>query len=208
MHITFSVAYQATQAAKIIDLLLWQYIISILGRYSKMALGQYSFLENSVDIESWYRPNNIIVIYPISPEYCVNIDLILSGPLNDHWLNTQFLILKSQYWLDTQKCHWANIHFWNIRLILEKYIDPIIVLSFRKGQLKRSCFLLYNFFCQFWLKIGNQTFSAESSFYGIRLWSTHLFPMGKIVSCVRGARLSERDTIPTKRGLGSEVPLQ
>ena len=97
-------------------------------------------MENSVDIENWYRPNNNSVIYPISPEYCINVDLILSFSLKEHWLNTQFLILKSQYWLDTQKYHWANIHFWKIRLILEKYIDQIIVLSFSKLQLKRSCF--------------------------------------------------------------------
>ena len=122
----------SSQVAKIIDLLLGQYTITILGRYSKMALGQYSFLENSVDIGNWYRPNNNIVIYPISPEYCVNIDFILSCPLKEHWLDTQFLILRSQYWLDTQKYHRGNIHFWKIRLILEKYIDPIIVLSFSK----------------------------------------------------------------------------
>ena len=121
-------ASKPTQIANTIDLLLGQYTISILGRYSKMALGQYSFLKNSVDIGNWYRPDNNIVIYPISPEYCVNIDLILSCPLKEHWLNTQFLILRSQYWLDTQKYHWANIHFWKIRLILEKYFDPIRVL--------------------------------------------------------------------------------
>ena len=110
-----------------------------------MALGQYSFLETSLDIGNWYRPNNNIVIYPISSEYCVNIDLILSCPLKEHWLNTQFLILKYQYWLDTQKYHWANIHFLKIRLILEEYIDPIIVLLFSKLQLKRSC-VSYIFF--------------------------------------------------------------
>ena len=124
-----------TQVAKIIDLLLGQYTVTILGRYSKMALGQYSFLENSVDIENYYRLNNNIVIYPISPEYCANIDLILSCPLKEHWLDTQFLMLKSQYWLDTQQYQQANIHFWKIRLILEKYIDPIIVLSFSKLRL-------------------------------------------------------------------------
>ena len=128
-------ARHAAQVAKIIDQLLGQYTITILGRYSKMALGQYSFLENSVDIGYWYRPNNGIVIYPISPEYCVNIDFILSCPLKEHWLDTLFLILKSQYWLDTQKYHRTNIHFWKIRLILEKYIDPIIVLSFSKLRL-------------------------------------------------------------------------
>ena len=135
-----------SQVAKIIALLLGQYTISILGRYSKMELEQYSFLENSVDIGNWYRPNNNIVIYPISPEYCVNIDLVLSCLLKEHWLNTQFLMLKSQHWLDTQKYRWANIHFWKIRLILEKYIDPIIELSFSKLRLYRSCLSYIYFF--------------------------------------------------------------
>ena len=129
-----------SQVAKMIEVLLGQYTIATLGRYSKMALGQFSFLENLVDIENWYRPNNNTVIYPISPKYCINIGLILSCPLKEHWLITQFLILKSQYWLDTQKYHWANMHFWKIMLILEKYIAPIIVLSFSQLQLKRSCF--------------------------------------------------------------------
>ena len=115
--------------------IIGQYTFTILGRYSKMALGQYSFLENSVDIGNWYRPNNNIVIYPISPEYCVNIDFILSCPLKEYYLDTQFLILESRYWLDTQKYHRANIHFWKIRLILEIYIDPKIVLSFSKLRL-------------------------------------------------------------------------
>ena len=69
-------------------------------------------------------------------------------------------------------------------------------------------FLLYIFW-QFWFQIENQFFSAGSSFYGIRLWSTHLFPVEKIVSRVRGARVGERDTITTKRDLGmGEVLLQ
>ena len=130
-----------------IDLLLGQYTISILSRYSKMASGQYSFLENSVDIGNRHRLNNNIVIYLISPEHCVNIDLILSCPLKEHWLNTQFLILRSQYWLDIQKYRWANIHFSKIRLILENNIDPTIGLSFSILQFKRSNFSYIIFFC-------------------------------------------------------------
>ena len=33
------------------------------------------------------------------------------------------------------------------------------------------------------------------------------FPMEKIVSRVQGVRVSDRDTISTKRGLGAELPL-
>ena len=44
------VVYNSTQVAKIICFLLSQYKTLILARYSKVTLGQYSFLENSFDI--------------------------------------------------------------------------------------------------------------------------------------------------------------
>ena len=135
-----------THVAKIIDLLLSQYTISILTRYSKMTLGQYSILKNWVDIENWYWPNTNIVISSISTDYCVNINLILSDSLSEHCLNTQFLILRSQYWLYVQKYRWVNAHFRKIKLILKKYIYPIIVLSFSQLQWKKNCFLLNNNF--------------------------------------------------------------
>ena len=131
---------QACSRTKLIDQLLSQCTTWILVRYLKMTLGQCSFLENLVDIGNWYWHNNNIVISQISTCYFVNIDLILSYSLWEHSLNSQFLLLRSQYWLNVQKYLWVNIQFWKIRLILEKYIDPIIVLSFSQLQLKRAVF--------------------------------------------------------------------
>ena len=80
-----------------------------IGQIFKNGIGAILIFGKLVDIGIWYRPNNNIVIYPRSPEYFVNIDLILSCSLKEHWLNNQFLILKSPYWLDTQKYQWVNI---------------------------------------------------------------------------------------------------
>ena len=197
---------------------------TLLPRYQVLLIYYWDNTKSQywVDIRKWHWGNThfwkirLILKIDIDPiitlpftQYhlsIVSIDFILSCPLKEHRFNIQFLILRSQYWLDTQKYHWANIHFWKIRLVLEKYIDSIIVLSFSKLQIKRSCFS-YIIFWRFWLQIQNQILSVRSSFYGIRLWSTHLSPVRKIMSRVRGVRVSKRNTIPTKRGLEGKVPL-
>ena len=116
-----------SQVTKIIDQLLGQYTISILYRYSEMTLSQYSFLENFVDIGNYIDP--LILSLTQYQLIILSILTLLSCSIKEHWLNTQFLSLVFQYWLDIHKYFWDNIHFWKFRSILEKYIGSIIVLS-------------------------------------------------------------------------------
>ena len=131
-----------TQVAKIIDLLLGQYTTSILVRRSNRTLRQYSFLENSVDIGKIHWSQYQVVI----------VFILIYNELFSEILLTQYSISDIQMSIMTRylKYHCPTTHFWKIRLILEKYINPIIILYHWPNQDFKK--LVFSYVTLFWLR--------------------------------------------------------